>query len=216
MGGLVHLIIDVQNRYFNPGDLTQVFAAAGDPGTAAQDKKLRHALHGQQVAQDINKFAAICHENGIPNIYIMHRSNPSDSAHEDALYAQDKAATAPVVIKKGFDAFFGTDLKETLDQMGADTVILSGGILGACVYETGMSAIQAGLRTLVARDLVLPDYFDFEDEGFKYSEMEDWGMTITQSAAIDVRNQGGKPAPTSPDLDLPSPAGQGLNPRKRL
>ncbi len=188
MGKIAHLIIDVQNRYFHPGDLSKTFddLAHGAPDTL--DKHRQHSLYGHQIAERINAFAAECRAQDITNIYVMHRSAPKNADDEDSLYLVQKGEQEKFIVKSGFDAFFGASasLDKTLKDLGIETVIITGGILGYCIFETAQSAIHAGYRTIVAEDMAFPDIFDFAPDAraWKFDEMRDYGIEVMKTHDI--------------------------------
>lgn len=59
-----------------------------------------------------------------------------------------------VIAKKFASAFFGTDLAERLESLGADSVIVSGLSTSGCVRASSLDAIQSGFVPLVVREAV--------------------------------------------------------------
>jgi len=59
-----------------------------------------------------------------------------------------------VISKKFASAFFGTALKETLDELGVDSVIVAGLSTSGCVRASTVDAIQSGFIPIVVRDAV--------------------------------------------------------------
>lgn len=59
-----------------------------------------------------------------------------------------------VIRKKFASAFFGTGLKETLEEMGVDSVIVSGLSTSGCVRASSLDAIQSGFVPIVVREAV--------------------------------------------------------------
>ncbi len=60
-----------------------------------------------------------------------------------------------VVIRKRFaSAFFETDLRQRLDRLGADSVIISGLSTSGCVRASALDAVQCGFVPLVVREAV--------------------------------------------------------------
>ncbi|MBR6517508.1 MAG: cysteine hydrolase [Bacilli bacterium] len=73
-----------------------------------------------------------------------------------------------VVPKRRYSGFFQTDLKLLLDELGVDTVIMTGLHAHMCVRHTSADAYQYGYNVLVAKDAT--DSFTEEDYlyGIKY------------------------------------------------
>ncbi len=59
-----------------------------------------------------------------------------------------------VVSKKFASAFFGTGLKETLEDLDVDSVIVSGLSTSGCVRASSLDAIQSGFVPIVVREAV--------------------------------------------------------------
>ena len=66
-----------------------------------------------------------------------------------------------VVPKRRYSGFFQTDLKLLLDELGVDTVIMTGLHTHMCVRHTSADAYQYGYNVLVAKDAT--DSFTEED-----------------------------------------------------
>ncbi|MEU5884009.1 isochorismatase family protein [Spirillospora sp. NPDC047279] len=60
----------------------------------------------------------------------------------------------PVIRKRFASAFFDTDLKQRLDDLGADSVLVSGLSTSGCVRATALDAVQSGLIPIVVREAV--------------------------------------------------------------
>ncbi|MFO7171958.1 MAG: isochorismatase family cysteine hydrolase [Bacillota bacterium] len=60
----------------------------------------------------------------------------------------------PVLHKRRFSAFFGTDLDLRLRARGVDTVVLVGNKTNVCVRATATDAMGYGYRVLVVREAV--------------------------------------------------------------
>lgn len=82
-----------------------------------------------------------------------------------------------VVPKRRYSGFFQTDLKLLLDELGVDTVIMTGLHTHMCVRHTSADAYQYGFNVVVAKDAT--DAFTEEDYlyGLKYLK-ETYDATI--------------------------------------
>jgi maleamate amidohydrolase len=63
-----------------------------------------------------------------------------------------RRADEPVIVKLFASAFFDTDLRERLEELGCDTVVVTGASTSGCVRATAVDALQHGYRVLVPRD----------------------------------------------------------------
>jgi nicotinamidase-related amidase len=59
-----------------------------------------------------------------------------------------------LLIKKYASCFFGTDLLSRLNNMRADTLIITGCTTSGCVRATAVDAVQNGFRPMVVREAV--------------------------------------------------------------
>lgn len=69
----------------------------------------------------------------------------------------DEVAPLPgesIIQKRFASAFFDTDLKDQLDRLGADTVLIAGLSTSGCVRATALDAVQSGYIPIVVRDAV--------------------------------------------------------------
>lgn len=66
----------------------------------------------------------------------------------------------PVIVKKRYSAFFGTNLDEVLNQFHPDSIILAGINTHACVRMTAIDAYQRDWPVILASDCV--DSYDRE------------------------------------------------------
>jgi nicotinamidase-related amidase len=60
----------------------------------------------------------------------------------------------PVVVKRGYSAFFETELLSLLRGLSAETLVLCGGFTDVCVHYTFADAHQHGFHVRVAEDVV--------------------------------------------------------------
>lgn len=84
-----------------------------------------------------------------------------------------------VVIHKHYpSAFFGTRLRDVLNVLGVDTVVIGGFSTSGCVRATTLDALQYGLRPIVVRDAVAdrdtgPHEANLFDLDSKYADVVD-------------------------------------------
>ncbi len=63
-------------------------------------------------------------------------------------------AGEPVIVKKYPSAFFETDLQESLERAGVDTVVLADCTTSSCVRATALDSMQRGFKTVIGADAV--------------------------------------------------------------
>ncbi len=93
-----------------------------------------------------------CHRKGDPELLIW-----DDHMIEGTYGAQIIDAVAPgekdFIIKKNlFNGFVNTNLQNTLDLLGIDTLLFSGWRTDVCVAQTAIEAFYRGYRVAIARD----------------------------------------------------------------
>lgn len=64
------------------------------------------------------------------------------------------APSDPVIVKKRFSAFFGTELEHLLAELRPDTIVLAGINTHACIRTTAIDAYQRDWPVIVASDCV--------------------------------------------------------------
>lgn len=88
-----------------------------------------------------------------------------------------------VVPKRRYSGFFQTDLKLLLDELGVDTVIMTGLHTHMCVRHTSADAYQYGYSILVAKDAT--DSFTEEDYNYGIKYLKDtYGAEISDVDSI--------------------------------
>jgi len=72
----------------------------------------------------------------------------------------DPGPGEPVIVKKRYSAFFGTDLEAQLRDLGVERVVIAGVNIHACVRMAAIDAYQRDIRVVIAREAV--EGFDAE------------------------------------------------------
>ena len=80
-------------------------------------------------------------------------------------------ATDPVVIKKRYSAFYGTDLDHMLEELSPDALILAGINTHACIRTTAIDAYQRDWSVVLASDCI--DSYDQEHHDISLRYMKD-------------------------------------------
>ncbi|WP_432564514.1 cysteine hydrolase family protein [Kineococcus sp. SYSU DK003] len=158
------LVVDVQRSFADPALLTHLEPAARDDLAAAV------ARTGEALAS--------AREHGIPVVWCRLRVRPDDpwpasnwfrglgpqeqwpTAWEPCVegtagiewYGVAPAAGEPVVDKRTYDGFAGTDLARVLREGGTDWLAIAGLTSDCCVLETAGSAFTNGFRVVVLAD----------------------------------------------------------------
>ena len=100
--------------------------------------------------------------------------------------ASDLATTSsdPVVIKKRYSAFFGTQLDQMLHLLTPDVLILAGINTHACIRVTAIDAYQRDWKTVVAAECV--DSYDREHHHVTLKYMKDKLAILMTNREIDA------------------------------
>ncbi|HVJ32708.1 MAG TPA: cysteine hydrolase [Terriglobia bacterium] len=89
--------------------------------------------------------------------YHYWRNATLDRAGAGAIELVDELAALPIaglIDKSGYSAHSSPDFAPLLQQRGVRTLILSGVETDVCVWATALTAIDHGLRVIIARDAV--------------------------------------------------------------
>jgi maleamate amidohydrolase len=145
--------------------------------------------------QHTNKLLAAARANGIPILFtrvayshdltdagLFIRKCPSlkyaiegtENVEIDARL--QRRATEPLITKKLASAFHGTNLANTLHEIGVDTLIIAGCTTSGCVRASVVDALQHGLRAIVPRQCVAdiapePHMWSLFDIDSKYGDV---------------------------------------------
>ena len=143
----------------------------------------------QELVQSINELVGLMRQLGHPIIWVRQEFEPDlrDAFQEmkdkgiqvtikgtAGCETASELATAPsdpVVIKKRYSAFFGTDLEQMLGRLKPDVLIMAGINTHACVRMTAIDAYQRDWRIIVAADCV--DSYDREHHDISMKYMKD-------------------------------------------
>jgi nicotinamidase-related amidase len=88
----------------------------------------------------------------------------------------------PVVIKKRYSAFFGTNLDQLLDDLHPDALILAGINTHACIRTTAIDAYQRDCQVILAADCI--DSYDREHHEISLRYMKDKIAAVLTNAQI--------------------------------
>jgi nicotinamidase-related amidase len=154
----------------------------------------------QQLVRSINDLVDLMRQRGHPIIWVRQEFEPDlrDAFLEmktsgiritikgtvGCEIASDLATAPsdPVVIKKRYSAFFGTDLDQILGRLTPDVLILAGINTHACVRVTAIDAYQRDWEIVVAADCV--DSYDREHHDISMKYMKDKVATVMSNQEI--------------------------------
>jgi nicotinamidase-related amidase len=143
------VMIDVQNDYFKEG---------------------RMALHSpEQALANINKLEASFIEKQLPIIYIQHINDQEAADFFERgtkgvlLHEQLKTTHSSIIIEKHFpNSFIETNLKETLDSLGVQQVIITGMMTHMCIDSTTRASKELGYQPILISDATATKALTFE------------------------------------------------------
>ena len=154
----------------------------------------------QQLVRSINDLVGLMRQRGHPIIWVRQEFEPDlrDAFPEmkakgiritikgtvGCEIASDLATAPsdPVVIKKRYSAFFGTQLDQMLRRLRPDVLILAGINTHACIRVTAIDAYQREWNTIVAADCV--DSYDREHHDISMKYMKDKIAAIMSNQEI--------------------------------
>jgi maleamate amidohydrolase len=126
----------------------------------------------EKLIQSINDLVGVMRQHGYPVLWVRQEFEPDlrDAFQEmrakeiritikgtpgcQIASALAVAPSDPVLIKKRYSAFFGTNLDRILDQLKPDALILAGINTHACIRMTAIDAYQRDWQVILAADCV--------------------------------------------------------------
>ena len=148
----------------------------------------------QELVRSINELVGVMRQLGRPIIWVRQEFEPDlrDAFPEmkdkgiritikgtgGCEIASDLAVDPadPVVVKKRYSAFFGTEFELMLERLGPDVLILAGINTHACVRMTAIDAYQRDWRVVLAADCV--GSYDREHHDISMKYMKDKIATV--------------------------------------
>lgn len=171
------IVVDIQEAAFSSGGGIDVMPGYAD--------RMRRALPLVEAAR----------ESGVPVVFLQeaHRRSGMDFGREldgaeDVHCLEGDGGTAiwggfdvreeePVVVKRRYSAFFGTDFLVVVRAFGAETLVLCGGLTDVCVHYTFVDAHQHDFHVRVAEDAVAGSTLDAHEASLR-------AMAYLQSPAV--------------------------------
>jgi len=154
----------------------------------------------QELVRSINELVGLMRQLGRPVIWVRQEFEPDlrDAFPEmkdkgirvtikgtaGCEIASDLATAPsdPVVVKKRYSAFFGTELEEMLARWKTDALILAGINTHACVRMTAIDAYQRDWRIVLAADCV--GSYDREHHDISMKYMKDKIATVMSNQEL--------------------------------
>jgi nicotinamidase-related amidase len=154
----------------------------------------------ERLVLSINDLVGIMRQCGHPIIWVRQEFEPDLRDAFPEMRAKDiriaikgttgceiasdlaTAPSDPVVIKKRYSAFYGTDLDQMLHRLGPDAIILAGINTHACIRVTAIDAYQRDWEVIVAADCV--DSYDREHHDISMKYMKDKLAAVLSNAEI--------------------------------
>ncbi len=115
------------------------------------------AFREQEVLERVGLLADKCRAAKVPVVYIQHNHASFEPMmkHQPGWSIHPAIAPEPgdlVIEKQASDAFYKTELEETLRSLGIDTVMLAGMQTEYCVDATARSALSHEFNVLLISD----------------------------------------------------------------
>ena len=128
------LVIDVQRIYMEP-----------DPMVTRD---------GDDLIEKCSGLIEEARSHGVPVLFVRHLGDdsPEDEVSTDIHPALGRRDGEPVITKRFGSAFFRTDLKTRIEELGATRLVLCGLATFGCVNATVLCAVCKGYDVVVAED----------------------------------------------------------------
>jgi ureidoacrylate peracid hydrolase len=145
--------------------------------------RIIHEREAKVLSEKINRLLSVARQDKIPIVFI-NDSHESDCDWEftrtlvHALKGSDGSKLVKeieyhgekIIEKSRYDAFYQTQLEDTLKDLKANQVILCGAQTHVCVLLTAMSSFYRGLKPIIVRDCTLSSTEDKHNFGLWYLE----------------------------------------------
>jgi biuret amidohydrolase len=177
VGTPVLLVVDIQEAAFASGGAIPVMEGYAERMRRALPlvEAARRAQVGVVFVQEAHRRGGIDFGrelDGAEGVHCLESDPDTEIWHEFQVRSEE-----PVVVKRGYSAFFETDLLSLLRALSADTLVLCGGLTDVCVHYTFADAHQHGFHARVAEDVVAGSSIEAHDASLR-------AMAYLQRAAI--------------------------------
>jgi nicotinamidase-related amidase len=129
-------------------------------------------MRKKELIQSINDLVGLVRTSGHPVVWVRQEFEPDLQNASPEMKAKGiritikgtagcqilselaVAPSDPVIVKKRYSAFFGTNLDEVLNRLHPDSIILAGINTHACIRMTAIDAYQRDWPVILASDCV--------------------------------------------------------------
>lgn len=122
-----------------------------------QEAYLSNTLNRESIVDNQVHVLEFCKMYEIPVILIEY--NVAFGSVDRILDAWESLTIKDQITKDDEDAFYETRLNKTLQNMGADELIMMGVGGGSCLYKAAKSAIDTGYKVYASKDLTNSMWF---------------------------------------------------------
>ena len=144
------------------------------------------AMQRSRLVANTNLLVRLFHSTGLPVFWVrqefapdLHDAFLEMRAHEvsitiagtagcELLPELEHSPADPVIVKKRYSAFFGTDLDARLSQIRPDVLVIAGVNTHACVRMTAIDAYQRDYDVIIAADCVASSDPEHHDVTLRY------------------------------------------------
>lgn len=148
----VLLVVDMLNDFFDRHEALRIRRAMLTRAINATARAVR--ARGCQVIWVRQEFADDLSDAFLEMRDGGHRVTMAGTRGAAMLDELDVQSTDPVIVKKRYSAFFGTDLDERLALLRPDPLIVAGVNTSACIRMTVIDAYQRDIRVVVPEEAV--------------------------------------------------------------
>ncbi len=147
--------------------------------------------NGQELLENLQELIQKCRSHEIPVIYVQHNGPKGHPLEKGTPEWNVHSTIAPkdgdiVIEKETPDAFYKTDLRQVLQDMKIEHLILSGMQTEYCVDTTTRSAFSEGYKVTLVRDA----HSTFDSEQLSAEEIVKHHNTVLGAFAdvVDFKN----------------------------
>lgn len=174
-------------------------------GGGMKDPPVPHMNDGRAMRANAARLIAAARAGNVPVVFIQeaHRPDLVDFGREldgvERIHAIETDPSTEIVEdigyrpgvdyfvrKRRYSAFFGTDLEILLKGLGAETLVLIGGLTDVCVHYTFVDAHQHDYFTRVIEDCVVGSTVEAHDASLRAMEYLQTGARRTTAEMLLV------------------------------
>lgn len=144
-----------------------------------QNDVMSSSINRDQVVANIDTLVGRARSTGVPVVWVRHHAEQELQLGTPGWQIVDELVPAdgePIVEKTFGDSFADTDLRERLDELGVDSLVLCGAQTDACVRSTFYGALYRGYPVTLVSDAHTTE------------DMRPWGVGFSPEDSIAVLN----------------------------